>query len=153
MGDWSATQSFEVLIDPRVDADGVSQADLEEQLAFNLQVRDALSDAQQAAARIDSTKSLLKDRLEAEDAQAMRVKEDLDEIESALVTDTADSYPPPMLINQLRYLSGMTSRADQRPGRDAYDRFEELRAELDGLLSALDQLTQRTTRLVETVPD
>ena len=49
--------------------------------------------------------------------------------------------------------SGMTSRADQRPGRDAYDRFEELRAELDSLLSALDQLTQRTTRLVETVPD
>ena len=153
VGDWSATQSFEVMIDPRVAADGVSQADLEEQLAFNLQVRDALSDAQQAAARIDSTKKLLKARLDAEDAQAMRVKEELDEIESALVTDTSDSYPPPMLINQLRYLSGMTSRADQKPGRDAYVRYEELRAELDGLLAALDQLTQRTTDLVETVPD
>ena len=105
VGDWSATQSFEVLIDPRVDADGVSQADLEEQLAFNLQVRDALSDAQQAAVRIDSTKSLLTDRVDAEDAQALRVKEDLDEIEAALVTDDADSYPPPMLINQLKYLS------------------------------------------------
>ncbi len=152
-GAWSATQSFNVLIDPRVEADGVTPADLAAQLAFNLDVSETLSEAQQAVARIDSARAMLKDRVTAEEKQAIEIDEALARIEAALVTDNADSYPPPMFINQLSYLYGMTSRSDQRPGQDAYTRFQELRAELDGLLGQLNQLTQRTSRLVEASPD
>jgi len=35
-------------------------------------------------------------------------------------------YPQPMLIDQTQYLGSMINRADQRPGNDAYIRFEEL---------------------------
>ena len=152
-GSWSATRSFNVLIDPRVEADGVTPANLADQLAFNLDLRETLNDAQQAVARIDSARGLLKNRVEARERQALEIDEALVEVEMALVTDDADSYPPPMLIDQLGYLYGMTSQSDQKPGQDAYNRFRELRAELDGLLATLNQLTQRTSRLVEASPD
>lgn len=72
------------------------------------------------------------------------------QIEAALVTDDADSCLPPMFIDQLGYLSGMTTQGDQKPGQDAYARFQDLRLELDRLLVPLNQLT---TRLVEASPD
>jgi hypothetical protein len=63
---------------------------------------------------------------------------DLNVIRSELATDNSDSYPPPMLISQIRYLSGMTSSADQRPGNYAYSRYDELRTWLLGLTEGVD---------------
>ena len=40
------------------------------------------------------------------------------------------NYMRPMLIAQLNYLYSMINRADQEPGKDAYDRYEELKQEL-----------------------
>ena len=39
------------------------------------------------------------------------------------------TYMQPMLIDQIRYLQSMLSRADQKPGKDAYDRLKELKLE------------------------
>lgn len=36
-------------------------------------------------------------------------------------------YMTPMLIDQLRYLRSMLNQADQRPGKDAYERYDELK--------------------------
>ena len=152
-GSWSATQSFNLLMDPRVEADGVTPADLAAQLAFNLDVRTALNEAQQAVTRIDSARARLKKPVDADDRQAREIDESLAQIEAALVTDDADSYPPPMFIDQLGYLYGMTTQGDQRPGQDAYDRLRDLRAQLDDLLAQLAQLTQRTNQLVQASPD
>ena len=58
-----------------------------------------------------------------------------------------------MFIDQLGYLYGMTTQADQKLGQDAHARFADLRAELDQLLGTLGQLTQRTTQLIEASPD
>ena len=35
----------------------------------------------------------------------------------------------PMLIDQIRYLQSMLSRADQKPGEDAINRLKELKSE------------------------
>jgi hypothetical protein len=43
------------------------------------------------------------------------------------------SYPQPMLIDQLSSVWRMANQADQRPGRDAFQRLEDLRGELAGL--------------------
>jgi len=153
VGDWTATRSFDVLVDPRVAADGVTPADLQAQLAFNLEVREAMSRAAGAVARIDSTRYILAARVEAGDAGAVDVSEALDEIRAALVTEEGMSYPPPMRYDQLGYLYGMTTGGDHKPGRDAYERFAVLQAELNGFLQTLDALTRRTTRLVGTMPD
>jgi hypothetical protein len=45
-----------------------------------------------------------------------------------------------MLLNQINYLRGMTSRADQRPGNFAYSRLEELREQLDEIQRRLSQI-------------
>ena len=37
------------------------------------------------------------------------------------------TYMRPMLIDQIRYLQSMLSRADQKPGNDAYMRLNELK--------------------------
>ena len=50
----------------------------------------------------------------------------------ALVTGSGP-YPQPMLIDQIRYLASMIDQADQRPGKDAYDRFQELTSKLEKL--------------------
>jgi hypothetical protein len=120
------TQALELKLDPRVEADGVTQADLEEQLAFNLRLRDAITEARLAAARVgDAKKRASGDRLNA-----------LEAVEARLVT-AGGAYPQPMLIDQLGYLSRMTGAADQKIGRSAIAFFDELRRELDAIQSDL----------------
>ena len=73
------------------------------------------------------------------------VEAQLKEIADALVTDRSiSSYPQPMLRDQLNYLSGNSQRADQKPGKDMYERLEVLVAELEAHKVRL----QRLIRLV-----
>jgi len=51
----------------------------------------------------------------------------------------------PMLIDQLNYLASMLNRADQRPGKDAYDRYEELEGKLYKLLADYNTLNLHVT--------
>jgi hypothetical protein len=131
-------------MDPRVEAEGITVADLEEQLQLALQVRDAVSQVGQAAAEVDSLLAMVDTAMEeqsgAEGLGALR--EELLEIRAALI-DAEGAYPQPMLVSQLQYLYGMLSRADQAPGGDAYARYEELRAELDRRLGQISALRPR----------
>ena len=45
-----------------------------------------------------------------------------------------------MLVDQLSYLSSMLNRADQKPGRDAYVRFDELDQELSAYVSEVNKI-------------
>lgn len=131
IGDRSHTQRFRVLVDPRVMDDGVTQADLVAQESLSLQVRDTLSTANRLAGRI---------RKARESADISRKNEELlSNIFAKLVT-ASGPYPQPMLVDQLSYLLSMLGRADQKPGRDAYVRFDELREELSGYLSAIEKI-------------
>jgi photosystem II stability/assembly factor-like uncharacterized protein len=146
VGDSNQTQRFEVLIDPRVARDGVTQDDLEEQLALSLRVRDAISEARRAAQRIGQLTMELDER-----STAVEDRELLDSVEHArqrlvalggsLVTEEG-RYPQPRLIDQLEYLYNMLDRADQKVGADAHERFEELNGELENHLRALEQVLE-----------
>ncbi|MFW6079217.1 MAG: WD40/YVTN/BNR-like repeat-containing protein, partial [Gemmatimonadota bacterium] len=118
----SQTRPLTVRMDPRVREAGVTIADLERQLEHNLALRDAISEGNVAARRIDALQAELEGR---SGSAAERMRRELAEIEAELVTDPddeIDQYPQPMLLDQLGYLSGMTRGADQRPGRDAVER-------------------------------
>ncbi len=127
-GGGTETKSFRVLMDPRVAKDGVTLADLEGQLALSLKVRDALSDARRALQRVRDAK-----KGQPETGAGWRR---LDAIESQLTTASANGirYPQPMLVDQIGYLYRMITQSDQKVGRDGFERYDELRKQLDGLL-------------------
>jgi hypothetical protein len=117
-----------VRIDPRVAADGVTQKDLEEQLALNLKIRDAIQEARVAAQTIADVRK-----------RALTQSPALQELEARLVTGPG-AYPQPKLIDQLGNLSRMTGAADQKVGRDAFLRYDDLRKELDAILAEVKKL-------------
>lgn len=119
-GSLSATASFKLKMDPRLERDGVSEADLSAQQQLIDQVAQLSSDASQLAR--DLREAL---RNKPEDKS---LSERLAQLETA-----RGRYRQPMLRDQIRYLASMIDRADQRPGRDAVQRYEELSAWLERL--------------------
>ncbi len=125
------TQSFELKIDPKVLQSGISVADLEAQEKLNLQIVDLLSavnhftdDIQKELAKLKKDKANL-------ETNKKRITQ-LEKMEKALVR-AKGHYTQPMLISQIQYLYGMLNRGDQRPGKDAYERYETLKKEFEAL--------------------
>ncbi len=139
VGDWNETVQFELLIDPRVAADGVTQADLAEQAKLGLLVRDAIVEARSAVSRLTSARKSLEGKT---DEASRRADEQLAAIQQRLMTGPV-RYDMPMVADQLQYLNGMINRADQKLGRDAFERYDELRAALDSIVSDLDAVLGR----------
>jgi len=127
--DWTDTQPFQLLIDPRLDQDGITIADLEAQFELCEDVVQAWSEAKWAAARIEEARA----RMGAD------FPDELDRVYRALV-EGPGKYPPRMLISQLDYLYGVIFLGDSRPNQDALARFEELRSELDTLLAIVRRI-------------
>lgn len=128
---WTKSQSLNLLIDPRLQKDGVTQADLEEQLALNLKVQETIREANRRVQRIDAgLKSVEGQTDKIEKLRAMRAK---------LVT-ASGPYPQPMLIDQLMSISRMANGADRKVGRSTISFLEELRKELASIGTSIDQI-------------
>ena len=136
IGDWSDTRSFAARMDPRVIEEGITPADVTAQVDLSLQVRDALSTARLAAAHLEK----------AIEEQTENVDPRLTELLRELLTAPI-RYSQPMLVDQLQYLYGNLDSADQRPGRDARERYAELKAALEIHIQSLERLLG--TRLQE----
>lgn len=132
------SQSFELKIDPRVAEDGVTIADLQEQFDLSLQILAAMGDVSTTIERVQSAME--------QAASGGNVAGQLEEIQAALVTDqTISSYPQPMLQAQMQYLYSGLQRADQKPGRDSYERLETLQVELEAHKARLERLLRTIT--------
>jgi hypothetical protein len=118
----SSTQPLELMADPRVLKDGITQPILEDQLAFNLKVRDLVSDANRLGERLN----------ELSRAAADTPPRALSEARQEFFTPPV-RYSKPGLQDHITYLYGMTTGADQRVGKDARERYTELRRRLDAL--------------------
>jgi hypothetical protein len=126
-------------MDPRVVADGVTVADVQEQFDLGIQIRTAIEDADATIGRLEQAMARV--------SEGSDVEVQLKEIERALLTDrTISSYPQPMLRDQFQYLYGNSISADQEPGEDMYERLEVLVAELE-------QHKERLARLSRLVSD
>jgi len=136
VGEWSSTVTFEALTDPRVVREGITVDLLTEQANFALSVRDTLSMARHTAAILQRMEHEVEG---AEAASAEELAEQLEAIHAQLLT-APRRYSPPMLLDQLQYLYGNLSRADQAPGDDAYTRHDELGYELGGLIHELERV-------------
>jgi hypothetical protein len=149
LGDFSATESFRVLADPRQAA---TPEQLAEQHRLAREAWQGVSRAHRAVERIRDVRSqaqALADRLKqagnAEgiepalaslDAKLTAIEADLHQGKSKASQDILNF--PPALDNQLLYVQGMIESAPGAPTRSSVERLAELTRELDGHVAALD---------------
>jgi photosystem II stability/assembly factor-like uncharacterized protein len=135
VNDKTVSQPFSVLIDPNVAADGVTVADLKEQFDHNMRARDLVTSVNQLVQRVRNAQDKLRT---AAGVDAERAKQ-LDAIAAKLMTEPV-RYGKPGLQAHITYLAGMTARADQKVGRDALERYEVLKKELEALRAETDRV-------------
>jgi photosystem II stability/assembly factor-like uncharacterized protein len=116
VGEWTDSQEFELLADPRLEKTGVTLQDLKAQSELQKKVM-----------------TLLEESRKLEDALEKQIKKTKDETKTKILKETLAKlktaegiYMQPKLISQISYLNSMINRADQLPGKDAYERYEEL---------------------------
>lgn len=126
-GDVNLTQTINVLIDPRVAADGVTLADLQEQFEHSMRMRDLVATVNQLATRVREAQ-----RKSPNDTRVSTL--------AAKVLTEPVRYGKPGLQAHITYLAGMTANVDQKIGRDAIERYQALKKELDALRLEADQI-------------
>jgi hypothetical protein len=141
----SHTRTFELKVDPRVSKDAVTQADLDEQVAFQLKVRDAISEGRRLQQQIE-------DAMKKAGAPPVPVAQPgvrpmdvtfahpLQRLWARLV-EQPGIYPQPMLLNQFNNIQQMVGQADQRIGKDAVDRYNDLMKELKELTADFQKVS------------
>jgi hypothetical protein len=141
--------AFDVEVDPRVLKDNVTVADLVEQQNFLLKVNATIADARRLSARMEQT--LTKAGLKppsapgpGEDIGTVKYQHPAQSIWARIV-DAAPPYPKPVLINQLQNIVRMLNQADQKVGKDAYERFADLEKELAALKAEADRVAGAVT--------
>ncbi len=124
---------FQLLKDPRIDDTVASHADLKAQEKLSLELIDLISETKKWISKLEKEQRTLKKN----PAPSPQDKSRLMEIESLLdqLKTKGGKYPQPMFLSQLQYLYGIISRADQAPGQDAFDRFEELKTQYQQMRS------------------
>jgi hypothetical protein len=133
VGTTVATQSFNLLIDPRVAEEGITSADLQRQFEHNMRMRTLVSDVNQLVSRVLSAQN--KGTQQSDE----RMRTALDSIARKLLTEPV-RYGKPGLQAHITYLGSMTATVDQQIGHDAEERYETLRKELESLKIEVDRL-------------
>jgi hypothetical protein len=127
------TQSAEIKADPKVLEAGITQKEMNAQVALSLQVVDLISEAKKITNDLDAKMKPLKAKLDKKANKKTQSKYDAYAIVYYQLVTSEGIYMRPMLNAQLGYLGSMINRADQQPGKDAYERYDELK----GLLAKI----------------
>ncbi len=139
-GDVSLTQTFNVQIEPRVAADGVTLADLQEQFEHNMRMRELVTSVNQLATRVREAVN------KAPNDQKLRA------LASKLLTEPV-RYGKPGLQAHITYLAGMTTNVDQKIGRDAIERYQVLKKEFDAVRLEADQILGPSVSTISAPPE
>ncbi|HUG15266.1 MAG TPA: glycosyl hydrolase, partial [Thermomicrobiales bacterium] len=154
VGDENYGESFELLVDPRVEA---SQEDLVAQYELGLKVRDKLSEINDAVNQLRTVREQVDGwvkRARGTDAEsklkdvAKGLKEKLDAVEGQLMQVKAKSMQdtlnyPVMLNTKLAGLGWAISGADDRPTKQAFDLYDDLAARIDAQIAELKQIMDK----------
>ena len=146
----SKSTSFEVGLDPRLAADGISVADLQEQFTLSAKIRDAVAEANQAVIAIRAVRDQVNDRLQKiPPRRKAEIQKLADALLSTLGTVEAEVYQvrnkssqdplnyPIKLNNKIAALAGVVESADNKPTAQSYEVFTELQQALQAQLAAM----------------
>jgi photosystem II stability/assembly factor-like uncharacterized protein len=148
-GDNTETQTFQVLRDPRGNA---TQADLDAQYAFLLQVRDKTSEANNAVRTIRNVKAQLAERRGKAGARGAALEKLATPFEGQLSGVEQEIYQvknrsgqdplnyPIKLNNQIAALSGVVGGSEAAPTRQSFEVFRILAGQLGAQLTRMHDL-------------
>ena len=129
VGSWSDERPLEVRSDPRLAKDNITDAMIHEQTKLLLDIRSKITEARALLQRVQEART--RTAADRSAAAAMRLKA-IDGLAARLQT-AGGFYPQPMLIDQFAAIARMLGQADQKPGRDAFERFDDLVKELSAI--------------------
>ena len=132
-GATSKTVPLTVRIDPRLAAEGLTVGDIREQFEHNTRVRELAAEVNTAVARTRAVETRMKNPTGASLDTLNKVR-----AVSELLLTAPVRYGKPGLQAHITYLNSMTSRVDQKVGRDALARYTTLRTEFEVLKKQLD---------------
>ena len=134
---------FDIMPDPRVIQTGMTFLDYKEQYDLNIKIFDLYSETSRLIAKVDELLDQLNNEDKVRESRKVRnIKESLLELRSRIVTRNDVRYPQPMLADQIIYLYNLLNRSDQKPGKDTYERYNEL-------LAIFQSLNNQYTNLVD----
>ncbi|HEY7127048.1 MAG TPA: hypothetical protein VH540_24135 [Ktedonobacterales bacterium] len=153
VGDASQTETFEIVMDPRIEA---SQHDLEAQYDLAIKVRDSLSQTNDAIRTIRSLRGQVEEwerkTKKQKDAEAVTeagktLKEKLTALEEELIQTKAksrqDTLNYPIKLNtRFAFLGYAVSSAEAAPTRQSQQLYEELAGKLAGYQKQLQELIE-----------
>jgi len=135
VGNTVLTQRLTVLIDPRLAEEGLTVAYLWQQFEHNMTMQAMVEEVNALVSRVEAAL----ERLEGATGADARRREQVQAVADKLITAPI-RYSPPGLRDHITYLARMTSGVDQRVGRDAFERYETLRGELDEVTAEVNDL-------------
>ncbi len=155
------SRDFTVALDPRLKADGITEADLLEQFRLSMRVRDKVSEANQAVIDIRNLRDQINQRLQKVPprkkveiqklADGLMVPLTAVEEEAYQVKNRSGQDPlnyPIRLNNKIAALVGVIESADSKPTDQSVEVFNELAAQLDAQLQKMqDTLKTELPRL------
>ncbi len=151
--------SFNLEMDPNLE--GISAADLQEQFELAMQIRDKVSEANEAVILIRDirkqadglkTSAKVKAQIDAILSKMKVIEEDLYQVQNQSGQDPLNF--PIKLNNRLASLQRSVESGQAKPTDAAYVVFEELSGELEGHLAKLDEiLNGDLKKLNEILPD
>jgi hypothetical protein len=133
-GTWTQTQPLTVVEDPRIAKAGVTEADLREQFDHNVKVRDLVSNVNQTVTKVRTNMQTL-----ASSPANAETLNKLKDLAASLITPPI-RYSKPGLQTHITYLYSLTTATDQKIGRDAIDRYNTLKKELDARIAELAKI-------------
>jgi hypothetical protein len=147
-GETTVEQSFELLLDPRVAAAGITASDIDAQIDLTTKVADLLSEARKLADQVETKLKQLEDAKSKRtdttaavpDSNAPTDQSELKELRTLrdLLVRAEGRYTQPMLVSQIEYLYGKLDSADQAPGNDIMKRYSVLRGQFDELVKRFE---------------
>jgi hypothetical protein len=153
------SRDFTIGIDPRLTAEGITEAYLHEQFKLSSEVRDRVTTANTAVIRIRAIRDQVDERLkkvsERRRAEIQKIADGLlkplaaveEEIYQVRNRSSQDPLNYPIrLNNKIAALMGIIESADHRPTDQTYEVFKELSAELE------KQLQQMTATMKVELP-
>lgn len=131
IGGTTLRQPLTIVEDPRVLASGVTDADLVAQFEHNMRVLKLVNDTNLDVSRLTHAMAELKEHPNAAREKALKP------IADKLLTSPI-RYSQPGLQTHVSYLYSITNTTDQKVGRDAIERYQDLRAKIDAITAELN---------------